>query len=141
MCEFDLDQVMQIESRAYSHPWTHGIFTDCLQVGYECWMYFQDEALVGYSVFSVAVGEAHLLNLCVAPDFQGLGIGRQVLADLIRRCKTQGAETLFLEVRASNQAAINLYLSQGFQQIGQRPGYYPALDKREDALVFALGLG
>ena len=86
---------------------------------------------------STAVDESHILNLCVHPDWQGQGLGRVLLDHLVAAARSRGAAHLFLEVRASNDAAQRLYLSMGFNEIAQRAGYYPARGGRESALVFA----
>ena len=74
----DLDRIMAIELAAYPHPWTRGIFSDCLRVGYDCWGLQLGTRLVGYSVQSDAAGESHLLNLCVAPEWQRRGCGPEL---------------------------------------------------------------
>jgi len=140
MRETDVASVMAIETRAYFSPWTEGIFRDCLRVGYSCWVAERDERLLGYGVLSVGAGEAHLLNLCVAPEHQGKGLGRRLLVHFIDAARGYGAEALFLEVRPSNQSAVHLYESSGFNQVGCRRDYYPAPKGREDALIFALAL-
>ena len=140
MSESDVDAVMQVESRAYEFPWTPGIFRDCLRVGYHCWVYSLDQQIIGFSVMSVAVGEAHILNICIAPEHQGHGLGRRLLERTLTLAKKQGADTAFLEVRASNRAALQLYETLGFNEIGLRPGYYPAKAGREDAVLLALSL-
>ena len=71
----DLKQVMGIEVQAYSHPWTIGIFRDCLR-GHRCWVVMKNDVIVGYGVLMMAPGESHVLNLCVKPDQQRKGIGR-----------------------------------------------------------------
>lgn len=137
----DLDILMSIEVRAYPYPWTDGIFRDCLRSGYGCWALTLDEILTGYAVTSVAVGECHILNLTVAPDSQGQGLGRYLLRELLRRAEQAGADTAFLEVRPSNAAARHLYDTEGFNEVGVRRNYYPAdKGKREDALVMAKAL-
>ena len=137
----DLDAVVAVERRAYDHPWTHGIFQDCLTAGYCCWLSYQDAEVAGYGVMSVAVGEAHILNLCVHPQRQGQGLGRWMLGQLLALARRHHAETAFLEVRVSNQAALHLYRSLGFNEIGLRKNYYPAAGHgREDALMLALEL-
>ncbi len=133
----DLEQVMDIEELCYSHPWTHGIFSDCLRVGYCCWVMELDGDIIGYGVMSVAAGEAHILNICILPDFQGRGLGRKILVRLLTLAKDHKVDTVFLEVRISNRVAQVLYESEGFNEIGQRHGYYPADNGREDALLFA----
>jgi len=133
----DVDEVMDVEVRAYPHPWTKAIFYDCLRVGYCCWVMEIDGRLIGHGIMSIAAGEAHILNVCVDPDFQGRGLGRKILQRLMALAKDHQVQTLFLEVRCSNKVAQVLYESEGFNEIGRRPAYYPGVDKREDALVFA----
>jgi len=134
----DLASVILVETSAYSHPWSEGILLDCLRVGYSCWTCELGEQIVGHAVMSVAVGEAHLLNICISPEWQGVGIGRRLLRRMLRAAGDRDADTIFLEVRASNHGARGLYESEGFGEIGRRNGYYPATGGgREDALVYA----
>ncbi|QKT04933.1 ribosomal protein S18-alanine N-acetyltransferase [Ectothiorhodospiraceae bacterium 2226] len=133
----DLDAVMDIECSAYAYPWTVGIFRDCLQVGYDCWVYVREGWPVGYGIMSVAAGEAHILNLCVDPQHQRQGIGRRLLEHLLARARGSRAQVTFLEVRKSNRSAVELYRGLGFKEIGRRPAYYPAQRGREDALVLS----
>lgn len=140
MREADLDPVMEIERRAYPFPWTPGIFRDCLQAGYPSWVLLQRDRIIGYGVVSIAADEAHVLNVCVEPEAQGRGHGRQLVRALVRIARGHGARRLFLEVRPSNPHAIALYHDEGFNEIGRRPRYYPARDGREDAIVMAMEL-
>lgn len=134
----DLQAVLAIEVRAYDFPWTEAIFRDCLKAGYALWVLAGDEAgVLGYGVLSAAAGEAHILNLCVAPEHQGEGHGRRILNRMIDLARWHRSERVFLEVRPSNTAAIALYHRAGFCEIGQRPNYYPAKGGREDAVVMA----
>jgi ribosomal-protein-alanine N-acetyltransferase len=95
---------------------------------------------VAHAVMSIAIGEAHLLNICVRPDRQGCGIGRRLLNRMLRIARERQADTMFLEVRASNLAARGLYESEGFGEIGLRRDYYPSHVGREDAVVYAKAL-
>ncbi len=140
MREEDLDLVMAIERSAYPFPWTRGIFRDCLRADYPAWIHEQDGMAIGYAVISVAAGEAHILNLCTAPEVQGQGHGRALLRQVLRQARGRGAHRVFLEVRPSNPHAIALYHGEGFNEIGRRPRYYPAFHGREDAIVMALEL-
>lgn len=135
--EDDLDAIMAVELRCYTHPWTAGIFRDSLRVGYSCWGCFLGDQLLGYGIMSVAAGEAHLLNICIDPPRRGQGLARRLIQRLITLARERDADTLFLEVRAGNRVAQGLYESLGFNEIGLRRGYYPARDGREDALLFA----
>jgi ribosomal-protein-alanine N-acetyltransferase len=137
----DLPQVMAIEETVYSHPWTLGIFQDCLRVGYCCWVLNLDARVIGYGVMSVVVDESHILNICVDPKWQGKGLGMKLLSRLLKIAHQHGAETAFLEVRVGNKVAIGLYEKLGFIEVGQRRGYYPERNQtREDAIVMSLEL-
>ena len=138
--ERDLAELMQIEKRAYPFPWTDGIFRDCLRAGYECWVLEDAGQLLGYGVLSSAAGEAHLLNVCVNPDWQGRGLGRLLVRRLLDLARWHHAQQVYLEVRPSNPGAIALYVSEGFREIGRRTNYYPAPMGREDAIVMGLQL-
>lgn len=140
MRESDLDAVMEIERRGYPFPWTRGIFRDCLQAGYPGLVAEQGREMVGYGMVSIAADEAHVLNLCIDPSRQSRGHGRQLLRVLIKLVRDRGARRVFLEVRPSNAGAVVLYQSEGFNEIGRRPRYYPAQQGREDALVMAMEL-
>ncbi|HVI25766.1 MAG TPA: ribosomal protein S18-alanine N-acetyltransferase [Xanthomonadaceae bacterium] len=140
MRETDLDAVMDIEHRAYPFPWTRGIFRDCLRADYPAWVLERDRVLIGYGVLSIAADEAHVLNVCAAPEVQGQGHGRRMLRALLQIARGRGARRVFLEVRPSNRTAIRLYHAEGFNEIGRRPRYYPAADGREDAIVMAMEL-
>lgn len=141
MRQADVPLVADMEARAYAFPWTSGIFRDCLNAGYQCWVAESDPGLLGYAVLSIGADEAHLLNLCVDPALQGKGLGRRLLRRMVDLARWHMADRIFLEVRPSNPAAIALYASERFDRIGQRPRYYPAKDGREDAIVMALELG
>jgi ribosomal-protein-alanine N-acetyltransferase len=136
----DLDDVTAIETTAYEFPWTHGIFRDCLRAGYECWILRRLEEIVGYSVVSVGAGEAHLLNACIAPVHHGRGYGRHLVRRMIEVARWHRVQRIFLEVRPSNEVAVVLYQSLGFNEIATRPNYYPARHGREDAIVMAMEL-
>lgn len=133
----DISAVMAIELRAYPFPWTEGIFRDCLRVGYHCRVLTWSDRIVAYGLVSVAADEAHLLNLCVDPDYQGFGLAKRMLGELLTLAENERARLMFLEVRPSNQAAVQLYQRQGFCEIGRRRGYYPDHNRREDALLMA----
>jgi ribosomal-protein-alanine N-acetyltransferase len=136
----DLDLVVQNEAAAYEHPWTKRIFIDCLRAGYQCWVLANKQQIVAHGVMSVAVGECHLLTLCVNPEYQRLGHGRKLFMLLLDRAAKMDARECFLEVRASNAGAIQLYRSLGFTQIGERKNYYPGHQGREDALILSRNL-
>jgi ribosomal-protein-alanine N-acetyltransferase len=140
MADGDVLDVLTVERASYQFPWSEGIFRDCLRVGYVCRVITLGGQVVGYGVMSVGAGEAHILNLCVGELYRCRGVGKHLLAYLIERGTAAGMSEAFLEVRPSNTAAIRLYLSVGFEQVGMRRGYYQAVGGREDAAVLKLAL-
>lgn len=133
----DLDAIMLIENRVYPFPWTKRIFADCIRVGYSCEIVELDHQIVGYSIMSMGGNEAHLLNICIDPAWQHHGIGRELLEHMLEIARSNGVDTVFLEVRPSNRNAVSLYENSGFNVIGTRKDYYPAPGGREDAIIFA----
>jgi len=140
MMACDLEQVMHIELAMYPFPWTRRIFEDCLRVGYRCHVGEIEGNLAGYGVMSSGAGEAHVLNLCVAEKFQRRGLAREILSLLLDEADKLEVRDVFLEARPSNIGAITLYEQMGFNQVGLRKDYYPAVDGREDAIIFAASL-
>jgi len=141
LTEERLDEVVAIESVAYDHPWTRGNFTDSLRSGYQAQLLGAGEVVLGYFVAMKGVDEVHLLNITVAPVHQGQGWGRVMLDALSLWARGQGAQWLWLEVRASNTRAQRIYEHHGYRRVGERKSYYPASHgKREDAVVMSLRL-
>ena len=140
MDENDLDQVMLIEEQTYQFPWTRSIFRDCMQVGYCCWVYETDDQVEAYGVMSSGAGEAHILTIVVQEQSRGQGLGKMMIKQLLDIAEHHHVNTVLLEVRPSNQVAIQLYQNLGFSEVGRRPGYYPAENGREDALIMAMPL-
>lgn len=145
MLPSDLETVLAIEQASYPYPWTKGIFLDCLQGNYLCWTVKpkqpgKDAGLLAYVIASVAVGECHLLNICVTPACRGQGIANFLMRELMTEAVVLGASQMFLEVRPSNVAAQVLYQRMGFVEVGRRKHYYPAQNGREDALIWMCNL-
>jgi len=143
MQQKDVKAVMAIEEVVCEFPWTYSIYSDCIKVGYSCWVIEDDlegegGEVVGYGLLSIAANEAHILNLCIKPNKQRLGLGNRMMLHLIEQAKKLHAISVYLEVRLSNQGAFELYKKLGFSIIGHRKDYYPALNGREDALVLEL---
>jgi len=136
----DVDLVVSNETVAYKYPWTKQNFIDCLQSGYQCWVLADKKTIIAHGVISIAIWDAHLLTLCVHPQFQRLGFGRRMLILLLDRAAKLNSSECFLEVRISNETAISLYKSIGFDAVGSRKGYYPAAQGREDAVIMSRAL-
>lgn len=136
-----MEEVMRIEQRAYAFPWTRANFVDALQSGYEAQLLVRSGVILGYFVAMKGVDEVHLLNITVAPEEQRQGWARALLDALDRWARSQNALWLWLEVRAGNERAIQVYSQYGFRRVGERRQYYPAAHgQREDAIVMSLPL-
>ena len=135
MMPADLPGIHLIELASYEHPWSLGNFADSLAAGYSMWVLEAGGEVMGYYAMMAAAGEAHLLNLTIAPVWRRHGLGRDLLDHCLARACEHQAVSLFLEVRASNAVAIGLYHSSGFIDLAVRRAYYPAGDGREDALI------
>lgn len=137
----NLDAVLAVEQRAYAHPWLRSNFTDSMTSGYQSQLLLADAALLGYFVAMKGVDEVHLLNITVAPEYQRQGWARVMLDALMIWAKGQGADWLWLELRASNLRALQVYEAHGYRRVGLRKNYYPAVgDRREDAVIMSLHL-
>lgn len=136
----DLDAVMAIESVNFPFPWSIGNFRDSIQSGYVCLVMEQAGEMIGYAILMMVLDEAHLLNISVAPSLKGQGLGRYLLGHMMDIGRERGGLNMFLEVRPSNVAAISLYESIGFNEMAVRPGYYPAHNGREDAVLMGVAL-
>lgn len=137
----DLPIVLGIEGKNYNFPWSEGIFIDCIQSpNYSCWVCEELDLVIGFSIVSIVAYEAHIMNICVDPEVQKQGVGSKLLENMIELARKK-AERIMLEVRPSNKVAISLYEKRGFNEIGVRKGYYPAVNgHREDAVMLALDL-
>ena len=133
-----LDRVCELENLAHSHPWSRNLLESGLQ-RYQVYGLWQQQLLVGFAVISQVVDEAELLDFVIDPKCQGQGLGTGFMAGLLSRV-SEKAKRFYLEVRVSNVAAIALYQTSGFVEVGVRQGYYPSKQGREDALLMAMEL-
>jgi len=136
-----LDDVLRVEQQVYPHPWSKHNFTDSLASGYQAQMLLADDTLIGYFVAMKGVDEVHLLNITVALEYRSQGWAQVMLDALATWSRGQGAQWLWLEVRAHNARAISVYEAHGYRRVGLRKAYYPAEHgQREDAIVMSLRL-
>ncbi len=137
----DMDTVADIEERSYPNPWHPDTFRSLLKRGHVGVLVAADAevGVVGYAVFWWVLDQAELANLAVSPEYRRRGAGAALLDQVLVDARAQGAGSVFLEVRASNESAKSLYLSRGFKQISVRKGYYQ--NPREDAQILVRFLG
>ena len=137
----DVPAVHAMEQRTHAFAWTPGHLNGSLHAGHLAWLLLPQatasaSACLGYCVALPGVDEAELLNIVVAPEHQGRGLARHLLAYLAGWCRQAGAATLWLEVREGNTRARQLYERWGFEAVGLRKHYYPvAQGPREHAVV------
>ncbi|MFZ6691947.1 ribosomal protein S18-alanine N-acetyltransferase [Undibacterium sp. SXout20W] len=133
----DIDQILSIEEAVYSHPWSRGNFSDSLMNGHDAFGIRNEvQEIIAYFLVMPVVDELHLLNFAVRSENQKQGYASAMLKFMHAYAKEHGYASILLEVRRSNYRAIEVYLGDGFQEIGRRKGYYPAEgDAREDAIV------
>ena len=136
----DLDGIVQIERAVNPFPWGEEALRDTIVSGGYHFISLREEMAVGFLLSNFVLDEAQLLLIGVSPDWQGAGVGGQLLKELINRSRDQGQKLIYLEVRSGNERAIRLYRSLGFIDIGVRRDYYPGLVGREDAIVMSLQL-
>lgn len=136
----DLEQMLLIEKAVHIAPWNEETFKTCFQVGYIGWTIEDKEKLLGFIIISLSVDECHVLNLCVAREYQHQGLGRQLMEYALAQARERGAGIVYLEVRRSNSRAISLYKKMKFHLIGERKDYYPTVNGQEDALIFGKSL-
>ncbi|NWA60386.1 ribosomal protein S18-alanine N-acetyltransferase [Pantoea sp. B9002] len=136
----DQPQLLTIERRAHAFPWSEQTFTSNQGERFVNYRLEADGKLAGFAITQVVMDEASLFNIAVDPDFQRRGYARQLLQHLIVELERRDVLTLWLEVRASNSAAIALYEQLDFHQVSVRPNYYPTASGREDAIIMALTL-
>ena len=136
----DVDGVLAIEQAVQAYPWTRGNFVDVLSHGYECRVDENGGGIRGYAVLRPVLDEAELLNIGVSALQQRKGLGRAMVREMLDVAREKNIRRVFLEVRASNVAALALYRSSGFGEIGVRRGYYQNANGCEDAITMACEL-
>lgn len=130
----DVDAVAALNLAATAYPWSPGQFIDSLQ-SHDCHLLVAGEQLLGFMVLQHSCGESCLLNIAIHPDFHKRGYAHFLLSQGLQRCISANSSQCYLEVRASNTAAIALYFKTGFEDVGLRKNYYPAAQGREHAKI------
>lgn len=136
----DFNLAYTLEKHCHAFPWSKKNFFSNQGNHYLNFRLNIDNVMAAFVISKMVLNEATLFNIAVDPVYQRSGLGRQLLGHLIRALIQNGVETLWLEVRVSNDAAIMLYEKLGFNQVSVRNNYYPAAKGCEDALIMALTL-
>lgn len=138
----DVPAVLVIERASQPVPWTEGMLRDCLKATY--WNSVIEEgdgSISAFAILSTGGGDAHVLDIAVAPAFRRRGLARWLMDQLMEAARHRDCDQLFLEVRAGNTPALTLYRDLGFAEVALRRGYYPLPGGgREDAVIMARAL-
>ncbi|NOY40201.1 MAG: ribosomal protein S18-alanine N-acetyltransferase [Nitrospirae bacterium] len=139
MTTSDIPEVTAIENESFSTPWSAAsFFSEINNPASICRVALAGDSLIGYICASCILDEGHILNLAVRTDYRRKGTGKMLALSILKELYARGCKRIFLEVRASNTAAIRLYESIGFRTLGLRRGYY--FFPKEDAVVMGLQL-
>lgn len=131
-----LDIVVDIESKVQPFPWTKGNFIDCLNADYQSYVAIYNNQVVGFYVLVLNPDVAHLLLVSIDPQYQKMGIGKQLLQHCHDIAIYNKYDRVILETRASNKRALSFYKNLGYTCIAIKAGYYPTEDNvREDAHI------
>ncbi len=132
----DVAAIAEIEKECFSDNWSENAIA--MQIDRRQIIVYKDGSeIVGYCIFMTAADEGEILRIAVRDNMRKSGIGRKILDCAIDIMAERGATELFLEVRASNEAAIHLYEKAGFVKTGVRKNYY---ENKEDAVLYNLNL-
>lgn len=139
MDDMDLDRVLELEKMCFKQPWDE---KNCLFELHENpyshgWVLLDEDCIVGYAFLWETFEMAQLARIGIDSNFRKKGYGFQLMQNLIERAREVACEFMTLEVRQSNEAALNLYKKMGFIQVNISKGYYP---DGEDAIVMTLAL-
>ncbi|MDP3268293.1 MAG: ribosomal protein S18-alanine N-acetyltransferase [Legionella sp.] len=140
MKDSDIDNVYAIETDVHIAPWSRDILRDCVLVGYDCRVLELNNGdspiLGGYIISRLSENNCHILNFCIAKPLQSKGLGRKLLQTMIYSLsKFTHVDSVILEARPSNRAALHLYTSIGFEKIEIKKDYYKDKDHVEDAVL------
>ncbi len=137
MQESDLPGVHRLEVRSQPLHWPLWFFRSQLRKGASCWVLEEGEEILGFGILACEKNGAHIMNMCVAPQYRRRGLGRRILLHLLGIAKHRRCRRAWLEVRRSNRPAILLYRKLGFRGTQIRKSYYPGRKGRQNGLLMA----
>ncbi len=131
----NLTEIVTIENSAHFSPWSLANFKEAIKAKNTFKVFSENGKIFGYYIVIISLDQCELLNITIAKEMQNLGKGSLLINNLFSLCKTRHVLNIFLEVRASNEAAIKLYEKNGFNELGVRSNYYKTESGREDGLL------
>lgn len=137
MMAADLEKVVAIDQLSFSLPWPDSAFsTELNNPDARCWVVCEDETVVGFVVIWLVLDEAHVATIAIDEPYRGKGYSAALLKRALQSAYLEGSRIGYLEVRESNQVAISMYHSFGFEVAGLRKEYYK--DNHENALLMTM---
>ena len=134
----DIQAVVEIEKKCFSSPWSEKSFQDSISREDTIFLVCEEGSITGYIGMYISFDEASITNVAVSPEFRKKGYGEQLVAEAKLAAKESNAESIFLEVRVSNEPAISLYKKMGFEELGIRKKFYE--HPVEDAIIMKVGI-
>ena len=135
MTDVYIPQIARLEIECFSSPWSEKSLSEELGNSDSHFICALDgDELIGYIGVQEICSEAYITNIAVFEQYRGRGVGRALLKNACEGAKKRNCEFITLEVRRSNEAAISLYLSEGFEQAGIRKNFYS--DPTEDGIIY-----
>lgn len=140
----DLEPVLELQRRSFAHPWSSELFKREMTHDWSTILLAEDHdphdapRICGFLIYWLVHDELHILNLATDPDQRRRGVARALLQTTLDAGRAHKCSMATLEVRRSNEAAIELYRSFHFRAVGIRPNYY--VDEGEDAIVMIADL-
>ena len=135
--EDDISRILEIEREAISPPWSHG---GLLGEIYSNDTFFalavMEKTVLGFVILRCSADESELYQIAVDASHRRRGIADMLMKAAMDHSRSCGQLAIYLEVRKSNEAAMNLYKKHGFKKTGQRKGYYT--EPTEDAVIMSL---
>ena len=132
-----VDDVLTIERNCFPDPWQEDWFTAMIRTNILTWGCFVGGKLIGFLI-AIPSGESiHLANIAIDYPYRRKGIARKMMKRLYTFAHRNGCRSITLEVRESNNSAIDFYKAEGFVKVGVHKGYYMGV---EDALQFNLDI-
>lgn len=135
----DIPFIAMVEGETFSDPWSEEAIASHFASPFAISIVVEEgDRPLGYLLGSLLAPESELYRIAVLRDARRGGLGRAILDFFLDEMRRRGAESVYLEVRESNRAARELYLSAGFTEIGIRKNYYRRPD--ENAAILVKGL-
>ena len=135
--ESRIEEIMALEKECFSPPWTEGTVLSELYNSDTFFTVASEEDIVGFIIMRRLGDEAEVFQIAVTEARRRAGIGSALLGKALKDADERGIQSVYLEVRAGNPAAMRLYEKHGFRKAGTRKNYYEA--PRENAVVMKRG--